>query len=139
METLTLNLIGKWYNLIESGEKKEEYRAIKDFWASRLFNRDEWKLFVKENKNEWLSDEEYFDDDTIADYNKVESIKKYIKEGKLNYRVKRVKFVYGYTKKSMTFEVDSIEIGYGKPEWGADINEEYFVIKLGKKVKNGQR
>jgi hypothetical protein len=47
METITevkilhLNLQKKWYNMIESGEKKEEYREIKVYWLVRLLGPDE--------------------------------------------------------------------------------------------------
>lgn len=44
-----------------------------------------------------------------------------------------VKFSYGYTKRTMTFEIDSIAIGKGKTEWGAPA-EEVFKIKLGKRI-----
>lgn len=44
-----------------------------------------------------------------------------------------VKFSYGYTKRTMTFEIESITIGKGNPEWGAP-TEEVFIIKLGKRV-----
>lgn len=33
---LHLILKKKWYNMIESGEKKEEYREIKPYWEKRL-------------------------------------------------------------------------------------------------------
>lgn len=36
--TLHLNLKKKWYDLIESGEKKEEYREVKPYWATRIEN-----------------------------------------------------------------------------------------------------
>ena len=32
MKILHLNLKAKWYDMIESGIKKEEYREIKPFW-----------------------------------------------------------------------------------------------------------
>lgn len=40
-KTLTLSLKRKWFDMIASGEKKEEYREIKSFWRLRLtpFNR----------------------------------------------------------------------------------------------------
>jgi len=41
MKTLILTLKTQWYNLIASGEKKEEYREIKDYWRKRLFQGDE--------------------------------------------------------------------------------------------------
>lgn len=33
---LYLPLKSEWYNLIESGIKKEEYREIKPYWIKRL-------------------------------------------------------------------------------------------------------
>ena len=36
---LYLNLKAKWYDMIESGFKKEEYREIKDYWIKRLDNK----------------------------------------------------------------------------------------------------
>ena len=33
---LTLTLKKKWFDMIASGEKKEEYREIKDYWTKRL-------------------------------------------------------------------------------------------------------
>ena len=34
--TLKLTLKKKWFDLIIKGEKKEEYREIKDYWINRL-------------------------------------------------------------------------------------------------------
>ena len=39
MKTLHLNLKAKWYDMIKSGIKKEEYREIKPFWEKRLFEK----------------------------------------------------------------------------------------------------
>lgn len=36
MSVLDLVLKGEWYDMIESGEKKEEYREIKPYWVKRL-------------------------------------------------------------------------------------------------------
>lgn len=35
---LTLPIKKKWFDMILSGEKKEEYQEIKPFWARRLYN-----------------------------------------------------------------------------------------------------
>lgn len=35
-DILHLVLKGKWYDMIASGEKKEEYRKIKPYWEKRL-------------------------------------------------------------------------------------------------------
>jgi hypothetical protein len=36
MELLHLTLKKKWFDMIVSGEKKEEYREIKPYWIKRL-------------------------------------------------------------------------------------------------------
>ncbi len=36
MKILDLPLKEKWYEMIESGNKKEEYREIKKYWIGRL-------------------------------------------------------------------------------------------------------
>lgn len=36
MKTLNLTLKKKWFDMILSGEKKEEYREIKPYWWNRL-------------------------------------------------------------------------------------------------------
>lgn len=45
METLHLNLKKKWFDMILSGEKKEEYREVKPYWTKRLKNFLEEKPF----------------------------------------------------------------------------------------------
>lgn len=39
-DTLRLPITGKWYDMILSGVKKEEYRDIKPYYKSRLQNLD---------------------------------------------------------------------------------------------------
>ena len=39
MKILELNLKKKWFDMILSGEKKEEYREIKPYWISRLMDK----------------------------------------------------------------------------------------------------
>lgn len=104
MKTLHLVLKHKWYDLIESGEKKEEYRAVTQYWMRRL----------------------------IEDVDEVE-------EGDACCRVcyadyNHVCFHRGYTSTTMTFIVKSIEVGEGKPEWGAPTDRHVFIIKLGERV-----
>ena len=40
MSTLKLVLKKRWYTLIESGEKKEEYRAITPYWCRRILTEE---------------------------------------------------------------------------------------------------
>lgn len=40
IKILYLTLTKKWFDQIVAGEKKLEYRQVKEYWVSRLFNRD---------------------------------------------------------------------------------------------------
>jgi hypothetical protein len=40
MEILHLTLKKKWFDMILSGHKKEEYREIKPYWIKRLCNKE---------------------------------------------------------------------------------------------------
>ena len=46
MKILHLPLKEKWYRMIESGVKKEEYREITDYWYKRLTNNGTIKQFT---------------------------------------------------------------------------------------------
>ena len=106
MKTLHLNLKAKWYDMIESGIKKEEYREIKPFWEKRLFEKIQ---YIDENG-------ETVDAKMVKHYDVV-------------------KFIYGYTKRSMKFTLDNIVINTGNPDWGAEEGVKYFVIKLGERIE----
>lgn len=43
-----------------------------------------------------------------------------------------VRFRYGYTQRTMLFELKEIVIGRGNPSWGAPDND-VFILKLGKR------
>jgi hypothetical protein len=38
MKILHLNLKKKWFDMILSGKKKEEYRTVSDYWMKRIVN-----------------------------------------------------------------------------------------------------
>lgn len=108
MRTLHLILKAQWYNMIEQGIKKEEYREDKDYWKKRLCRSKGLcdyggycAMFCCQNI--------YYDYDAVC-------------------------FHYGYTSRTMTFEIENIRFGTGNPEWGAKEGKNYFVIKLGDKV-----
>ena len=87
---LTLPIKKKWFDMILSGKKKEEYREIKPYWTKR-FN---------------------FEDDTL-------------------YLQRTVIFKNGYRKDSPQIKCYvKIEKGYGRIEWGAEPNKEYYVLKI---------
>ena len=122
MKTLHLPLKAKWYEMIESGVKTEEYREIKPYWAKRLCITRMQGIFSECENSECceclLKDKVgLIFSDPITFYQKYDI----------------VTFRFGYTQKTMSYIIDDVVIGKGKPEWGAP-NEEVFVIKLGKRI-----
>lgn len=108
-DTLHLVVTRKWYDMIESGDKKEEYREIKGFWMKRLCE-EMTAQFVPIELN------------SPSDFNCTYKPYKY------------VCFHRGYTNETMTFILDGITTNYGRPEWGATLGRVYFVLKLGYRV-----
>ena len=120
MKTLHLPLKARWYEMIESLIKPEEYRGITAYWIVRLF-RDENGRKISRLTANFLA-------------GNLEILKWWVESGKLVFKpFDFVKFSYGYTKRTMTFEIKSIAIGKGKPEWGAPADC-VFIIKLGKRI-----
>lgn len=110
MRVLDLPLKKEWYNMIESGIKREEYRKIKPYWCKRLA--------VCSNPLCWW-----------RDGNKGCHFRQALQcLNRLSYT--HVRFRYGYTTRTMFFEIDSITIGMGKPEWGAPTDQPVFIIKF---------
>lgn len=40
-KTLYLTLTKKWFDMVKSGKKREEYREIKQYWTARICKRNE--------------------------------------------------------------------------------------------------
>lgn len=119
MKTLFLPLKKEWYEMIERGEKKEEYREIKPYYCSRILNDYPLTIYYWECILEKLRDRGNLPQNLIRDY------------GTRGFDC--VRFSYGYTRRTMTFEVESITIGQGRPEWGAP-DCDVFIIKLGRRI-----
>ena len=98
---LDLPLKAKWYEMIESGVKTEEYREIKPYWSKRLLGLDA-PLFSHRYGYQQCNEKGYT----------------------------HVRFRYGYTKRTMLREIESITFGYGNPEWGAPKGKQVFIIKF---------
>lgn len=94
--------------MILSGEKKEEYREIKEYWIRRLFVN--WREYFQ------LQEKGKF---KVAAFD-------------------RIIFRNGYNPDSPKLEIEctGIEIGYGLQAWGASPNVKYFVIKLGSLINS---
>lgn len=104
MKILHLTLKKKWFDMIASGEKKEEYRELKDYWYTRLYH---WE---HRERNSYASHRVYTD----------------AKQFDI------VRFKNGYASDAATMDIEFLgtHVGIGKQEWGAP--PESFVIKLGK-------
>lgn len=117
---LHLPLRGEWYVLIELGEKREEYREIKTHWIQRLCVWSNGSKIGKADADMFAKDIDFFFSA--------------IKSGKVDFiKCTRVKFSFGYTRRSMLYEIKGIEVGYGNKSWGA-WDGRVFIIKLGRRM-----
>jgi hypothetical protein len=132
---LQLSLKRKWFEMTQSGIKIEDYREINEYWFKRLVFQHE-KVF----RYTYGFDINILDKQTIA-----VALQRIVKD---NLKVKMIAFkpfthnimTLGYPSKDqaeriLTFEHAGIEIRTGNPEWGAEPNKLYFVIKHGKQIK----
>lgn len=126
MKTLDLVLKGKWYDMISSGEKREEYREIKPYWFDRLID-----CFMK--KDAELATRYFGKEGRTTN---IEAINDDIDGEWISFKgFTHIRFRRGYTNTTMLFKCDGITIGHGRTDWGAP-EEEVFIIKLGEMVKD---
>jgi hypothetical protein len=105
---LTLTIKKKWFDMILSGEKKEEYREIKPYYDSRIMNA--FGVIWVGNK-------------LIKGQNVPEEIRKS--------EPVPVMFRNGYSSSSPYFiAYCNIRIGYGNPEWGAEPGHRYYILGI---------
>ena len=112
-KVLHLVLENKWFEKIISGEKTEEYREIKPYWASRLVNQ-------KAESGEVLFDE-------FGGYCRV--------LGDPEYKpFTHVLFYAGYAKDRQVVEKKIESISIGKPQEGMCpeewLSKDVFIIKF---------
>ena len=129
MNILHLKLKKKWFDMIASGEKKEEYRELKPYWLKRLYFNDDEDLYAQYYANEVTTELESFD------YSDAELE---MWSGWKKHNFGKIIFTNGYAKHAPRIEVEclGIEIKEGKPEWGAEAGCKYFVLKLGNVLVN---
>lgn len=127
---LYLTLNRKWYDMILSGEKTEEYREIKPYWVNRLLTNSTPHCDV------WG---EHGSFDEMANDLKSPTVRhRDLSELMTFFQVKfkhfdAIRFTNGYSKNAPSFEIEclGIRIGNdGKTEWG--FMEQCFIISLGK-------
>lgn len=118
----------RWYDLLESGEKPEEYREITPYWIKRLFYNQVYKPRHKFKIN----------DGEAAFFAQVPSaLAQAIESRLLVPKAGTAVFYLGYAKNRPQFarQILSITVGTGHPEWGATPGKEYLVIKVGEKIQ----
>lgn len=124
MKILDLVLKGKWYDMIASGEKREEYREIKPYWEKRLLDYKGLKDYYLKNRAELSIKRLFFPHRPL-----IENVCGAFPRGFTHVRFRR-----GYTNVTMLFKCEGITIGRGNPDWGAPKKEEVFIIKLGERI-----
>ena len=109
-----LNLKKKWFDMIFSGDKKEEYRDIKPYYINLLI--DKKPEFKNWDINDFIRELEY-------DGNELDIIK----------RVESIIFSNGFSKNRKQFEikVNYIDITEGLLKYGAQQDKLYFNFGLG--------
>lgn len=107
---LRVVLTGKWFDMIESGEKLEEYRGR--HWAMRLLTDLAYDL----NRFGW--DAGYWTPRECYDFRDYHT-----------FAASR-----GYTSRILTRKIKRIRWGAPRPEWSGDaVTGECFIIELGDK------
>ena len=127
-DTLHLFLKSKWFEMIESGEKTEEYRETKQYWLKRILGVSTPSEYRK-TKQYWLKRILGVSTPSLPVLNLIARL--ISKQSKYE----RVCFHRGYTNRTMIFEIKDVSIGIGKAPWGAPVDKEVIIIKLGSKIQ----
>lgn len=101
---LILPIRKKWFDMILSGQKKEEYREIKPYYDIRFGN-------------------EFFGHRLTPE--QIKALKRYMT------LPTEVAFRNGYSKNSLHIKCwCRLTAGQGKEEWGAEPNKEYYILEI---------
>lgn len=138
MATLQLNLIKRWFDLTIQGVKKEEYRDISPFWATRLLcieNGDNLSKCYSKKTIESICI--YLQRREDHGYNSIEEVltKYHIKFKE--YQDTDFRNGYKSLDKVPRFIIENkdITIGVGKEEWGFTGYTPKFIIHHGEIIK----
>jgi hypothetical protein len=103
---LTLPIKKKWFDMILSGEKKEEYREIKPYYDARFLTLFGCIWVGKELVRTPLAE---------------------IKREK----VQKIAFRNGYGKDAPMILADcELRVGKGREEWGAEPGKDYYILSI---------
>lgn len=126
MENLQLSLKRKWFEMTKAGIKTEDYREVNIYWSKRLTKSLSDPLLF--NTKNYLN---FLHSDADA-YNYMTSNSAIF--GFKNYDSNTMTLGYpksGDTERILKLVHKGIEIRTGNPEWGAEPDKLYFVIKHG--------
>ena len=126
MKILYQQLKAKYYRMIESGAKQEEYREATAYWLRRLVWDDDFGEPICDiDIKFFLENPAYIENMFDCGWKPVPYT--------------HVQFSLGYSKKDdesrrMTFELKGIEYREGREEWGAEKGKKYLVEVLGRRT-----
>lgn len=109
---LTLPIKKKWFDMILSGEKKEEYREVKPYYEKRLPVNFGY----------------FFTDGTLQTAYEFDcDLQKSVEAGHKT----AIMFRNGYSKNSPQFIAEcTLSVGTGREEWGAEKGRKYFILTV---------
>lgn len=116
MKVLDLILKHQWYDMIDSGEKLEEYRDLTPYWCRRLARCESAKSCLFRERHGQCHHRNMLADLNADGYT-------------------HVRFHRAYTAKTMVFRYDRLHIGRGKTQWGAPADRDVLIISLGERYK----
>ena len=115
---LTLPIQKRWFDMILSGEKKEEYRDIKEYYETRFQN-----LFGAIT----IYPSSIFSDRSKYELLQGEAVPEEIRKDS----VQEIIFRNGYSKDSKAIKARCrLRIGEGKSEWGAEPDKQYYILEI---------
>jgi hypothetical protein len=129
MDTLTLRLKEKWFNMTKAGIKTEDYRAITPYWSKRLLATSCGRKFdFDELLRDYKQDYPYLI--MIGIKNKLFVPRPY----------KHTVIWHGYpprsaTERKLVYQFKGLEVSGGNTAWGAMPDTLYFIIQHGQCVE----
>jgi len=128
MNILHLTLKKQWFDMILSGEKKEEYRVLKPYWLNRLYYNDDKDLYANDYAEEVTTE--------LGSFNYSDAELE-MWSGWKKHNFDKIIFTNGYAKQAPRIEIEclGLEVREGKAEWGAEPEVKYFVLKLGDMIE----
>ena len=113
----------RWFDMILSGEKKEEYREIKEYYETRFQN-----LFGAVT----IYPSSIFSDRSEYELLQGEAVPEEIRKDSMQ----EIIFRNGYSKDSKAIKARcKLRIGKGRPEWGAEPDKQYYILEISDKEK----